>query len=153
MSHPINRLVYVSRATADAASSFEAVVAEVVGVSQRNNARVGVTGLLMATGGWFLQALEGPRPEISAAFARIVQDPRHEVLELIQAGPVDGRLFGRWSMCAPSITPQAAPLLEVMLRPGGLDPRSLDPAGALRLLMTVASVADGALERVAVGGR
>lgn len=146
---PLHRLVYVSRSAAEA-EAFDRVTQEVVEVSARNNARVGVTGLLVAVEGWFLQALEGSRREVSATFERIAKDPRHEALEIIGAGPVDGRLFGRWSMSARTITPAAAPVLEMLGGRGGMDPRELDGAGALRLLLTVASVSEGALERTAL---
>jgi hypothetical protein len=53
-------------------------------------------------------------------------------------------------MSASSLTPAAAPVLAMLGSRGGLDPRALDSAGALRLLLTVASVSGGALERVAL---
>ena len=145
---PLHRLLYVSRADAEG-RTFEALTEDVVAVSARNNARVGVTGLLVAFDGWFLQALEGSRQETSATFGRIAKDPRHSVLELISAGPIDARLFGRWSMSARTITPAAAPVLDMLGARGGMNPRELDSAGALRLLLTVARVSEGALERVA----
>jgi hypothetical protein len=146
---PLHRLLYVSRSDAEGVA-FETLTEQVVEVSARNNARVGVTGLLVAFDGWFLQALEGGRAETSATFARIARDPRHAVLELISAGPIDARLFGRWSMSARTITPAAAPVLDMLGARGGMDPRELDGAGALRLMLTVARVSEGALERVAL---
>jgi hypothetical protein len=146
---PLHRLVYVSRAEETARQPFDELTETVVQVSARNNARVGVTGLLVAFDGWFLQALEGSRREVSATFSRISKDPRHLVSEIISAGPIDARLFGRWSMSARAITPAAAPVLDMLGARGGMDPRDLDSAGALRLMLTVARVSDGALERVA----
>ena len=146
----LNRLLYVSRSPDVRGEPFDRLTEQIVAVSARNNASVGVTGLLVAFEGWFLQALEGGRPEVSATFGRIAKDPRHDVLEIIAAGPVDARLFGRWSMSASTITPAAAPVLAMLGSKGGLDPRTLDSAGALRLLLTVASVSEGALERVAL---
>ncbi len=146
---PLHRLLYVSRADC-VGREFEILTEDVVAVSARNNARVGVTGLLTAFDGWFLQALEGSRAEISATFSRIAKDPRHSVLEMISAGPIDARLFGRWSMTARTITPAAAPVLDMLGARGGMDPRLLDSAGALRLLLTVARVSEGVLERVAL---
>ena len=54
----LERLVYCSRARIDTASLQ--VIAEILGVSQRNNARDGLTGALAINEGWFLQVLEGP---------------------------------------------------------------------------------------------
>jgi hypothetical protein len=148
-SFALNRLVYISRATSEATARFDATVADIVTASQRNNAAVEVTGILLASNGWFLQALEGPRRQVSTTFARIARDPRHEVFELLQAGPVDGRMFGRWTMIASSLSPKAAPLLEAMTAGDGFDASRLDASGALRLLLTVSSIADGKLERLA----
>ena len=144
---PLHRLLYVSRADREGAA-FEALTEDGVTVSARNNAQVGVTGLLVAFDGWFLQVLEGSRRETSATFSRIAKDPRHSVLEIITAGPIDARLFGRWSMSARTLTPAAAPVLDMLGASGGVDPLALDSAGALRLLLTVARVSEGALERV-----
>lgn len=146
---PLHRLLYVSRSDTQG-GDFDALTEQVVEVSARNNARVGVTGLLVAFDGWFLQTLEGSRREISNTFARIAKDSRHSVLEIVTAGPIDARLFGRWSMTARTLTPAAAPVLDMLGAKGGMDPRELDGAGALRLMLTVARVSEGALERVAL---
>jgi hypothetical protein len=145
----MHRILYVSR-TDVGGQDFDKLTEQIVDVSARNNARVGVTGLLVAFDGWFLQALEGSRKEISTTFTRIARDSRHSVLDIITAGPIDARLFGRWSMSARTITPAAAPVLDILGAKGGMDPRELDGAGALRLMLTVARVSEGALERVAL---
>ena len=58
------RLVYVSRAVLPVLSRFDATVQEIISVAEPNNARMGVTGLLLAHQGWFVQALEGPRRNV-----------------------------------------------------------------------------------------
>jgi hypothetical protein len=58
-SNALNRLIYISRSTPEITAQFDAAVQDIVHVSQRNNAAVGVTGMLLASNGWFLQALEG----------------------------------------------------------------------------------------------
>ena len=54
----LERIVYCSRARIDT-TSLQAI-AEILGVSQRNNAREGLTGALAVNDGWFLQVVEGP---------------------------------------------------------------------------------------------
>lgn len=72
----------------------------VLRVSRRNNAAVDVTGLLIAGGRRFLQALEGPADAVQTTFERIAQDPRHyAIVELVREG-VDTRQFPNWSMGA-----------------------------------------------------
>ena len=145
-SSALNRLVYISRATPEVAARIDVAVADIVAVSQRNNASADVTGMLVASNGWFLQALEGPRREVSATLARIAHAPRHERFELLQGGPADGRMFGRWTMVARSLSPKAAPLLAAMTGGDGFDAARLDASGALRLMLTIASIADGKLD-------
>lgn len=89
------QLVYIStsRSTIDAA-----LLESILEQSRRNNERAGMTGLLVAGGRRFLQALEGPDPEVLTTLARIAADPRHfAVVELKRRG-IEAREFGDWAM-------------------------------------------------------
>jgi hypothetical protein len=132
------RLVYASRAIVPVLPRFEATVAEILVVSQANNARLEVTGLLLAHQGWFVQTLEGPRRNVSAVFSAIGRDLRHAQLELLAGGAASTRLFGRWSMCARSIDPGFAPVLETLDLAPDFDPFQLEGAKALALLTAIA---------------
>lgn len=142
----MHRLIYASRATPHA-GDFDALVDDILAASQRNNVEAGVTGLLLAVDGKFVQVLEGPRRALSERFITIAKDPRHEAVELLESAPADGRLFGRWSMVARRLSPDAAELLAAMNGGGAFDGSRLDGPVALRLLLTVGSVADGRLNR------
>lgn len=142
----LHRAIYVSRA-APGTGDFDALVDQILAASQRNNPKADVSGLLLASAGSFVQVLEGPRRGLSERFLTIAKDPRHEQIELLESGPVDGRLFGRWSMIDRRISPDSAELLEAMSGYGAFDASRLDGPGALRLLLTVTSVADGRLSR------
>ena len=135
------RLTYASRATPKVIAAFDAEVASIVNVSQRNNKLVDVTGLLLAHNGWFVQVLEGPRRQVSARFARIAADPRHGMLEVFDASAVEARLFAAWGMCARRLTPEAAPVLQALELHADFDPFALTAARALALLQAVAQVA------------
>lgn len=89
------QLVYIStaRRSIDAAMLNGILVA-----SRRNNLAAGVTGLLVAGGRRFLQALEGAEQAVLDTYARIKADPRHHALVLLTGRAVDGRAFGDWSM-------------------------------------------------------
>ena len=65
----LERIVYCSRARIDT-TSLQAI-AEILGVSQRNNAREGLTGALAVNDGWFLQVVEGPGPAIDRLLRRV----------------------------------------------------------------------------------
>lgn len=89
------QLTYISTASAGlAANEVEAILA----VSRRNNRRDGITGLLIHDGRRFLQALEGPRPLVEAAFERIRLDRRHRAAVMLSAREINGREFGVWDM-------------------------------------------------------
>lgn len=90
------QVVYISTARAGG----EDLLA-ILSVSQRNNARDGITGLLFANGKRFLQALEGPADKIDAALARIAADPRHRSIVTLSRRTIDTPEFGAWSMTTP----------------------------------------------------
>lgn len=91
----MRRLIYISSTrTAFTADALE----DVLRISRRNNAAVGVTGLLVAGGRRFLQVLEGPETAIDAVFQRIKQDPRHHAVVILSSTDITERSFGQWSM-------------------------------------------------------
>ncbi len=96
----LHRLVYVSRMCAIGPADLNGEVEAIVAVSQRNNAAVAVTGMLLAYEGCFVQALEGSHQTISDLYDRIACDERHTDLKIIGAEAVASRTFGGWSMRA-----------------------------------------------------
>ena len=139
------RLVYASRAVLPVLAKFDSTVQDILRVSQANNARMGLTGLLIAHKGWFIQALEGPRRNVSMVFGVIGRDLRHAQLEVMQGGPVEARLFGRWSMCAHAIGPSATKVLRTLDLSPDFDPFIMDGERMVRLMQAV-SLADPAPE-------
>lgn len=135
------RLVYASRAVLPVLAKFDATVQDILRSAQANNARMDVTGLLIAHQGWFIQALEGPRRNVSIVFAAIGRDLRHAQLEMMDAGPARSRLFGRWSMCAHTVTPEAAPILNALDLVPDFDPFQMDGTRALKLMTAVSKAA------------
>ncbi|WP_310397730.1 BLUF domain-containing protein [Hymenobacter sp.] len=63
-----------------------------------NNARLGVTGVLLYSEGSILQVLEGAAEHLHALFATIAADVRHRSVTKLADGPVPGRVFAGWSM-------------------------------------------------------
>jgi hypothetical protein len=86
--------VYLSRAT-DAFD--ENHLKEIVEISQRNNRRDNVTGMLLYKDGRFLQILEGSEERVKEIAKRIEGDSRHEELTVIYDGTMP-QLFTDWSM-------------------------------------------------------
>lgn len=89
------QLIYVSTARAPIGPSGLAAILE---TSRRNNSRDDITGLLVAGGRRFLQALEGPEAAVMGAFERIKADPRHFALVALSIRQSKSRAFGGWSM-------------------------------------------------------
>ena len=89
------RLMYASRAARTfGAEELSAVLRQ----STSNNPRQGVTGVLCFSGEIFLQVLEGGRSQVSALYNRIVQDPRHRDVVLLNYEEIDERSFAGWAM-------------------------------------------------------
>ena len=66
--------------------------------SRENNARSGVTGILLYRHGTFLQVLEGPHAEVDALYATIARDPRHREVSTVLAEDRPERRFPDWTM-------------------------------------------------------
>ena len=66
--------------------------------ARANNARSGVTGLLLYLGGHFIQVIEGAPDAISQLIGRIRQDKRHQNVSVILARTIEERSFPAWSM-------------------------------------------------------
>jgi len=94
----LTRLSYVSFATQRDPAALARDAAEISRLAQKRNAAAGVTGALAAGSGWFAQVLEGPRRALLATFDRILMDPRHTDIRVIEFQPVPSRAFPDWTM-------------------------------------------------------
>ena len=89
------QLTYASRC-ADVLGPAD--VKNILSVSQRNNARLGVTGALCLNNGIFLQQLEGERTTVNGLYHRILQDERHCETAILDFSEITHRQFTGWSM-------------------------------------------------------
>ena len=96
----LHRVIYASEAVgATGASTLS--IAQILGVSDRNNRRDRVSGCLMFHQGHILQALEGERADLDRLMRRIIADPRHTGLRVLSDMPVaDRRLREPMGLCA-----------------------------------------------------
>ncbi|MCP5184227.1 MAG: BLUF domain-containing protein [Pseudomonadales bacterium] len=69
-----------------------------LGVARAKNQPRNVTGFLVYHEGSFMQVLEGPRDQVTATFAQICRDPRHQDVTVLFEGEVEERSFDEWSM-------------------------------------------------------
>ena len=91
----MRQLLYVSSTLPDLTP---AVLDAILTASRRNNAMMGITGLLLYIDGGFLQMLEGDERPLRELHTRISADRRHWDLRLMLDREVGARAFPGWSM-------------------------------------------------------
>ncbi|MBB3349842.1 BLUF domain-containing protein [Sphingomonas sp. BK069] len=89
----LRRLIYTSRAT-------DHDLVDILRVSRANNGIDGISGLLLAKQGMFVQVLEGPPESVATTFERIRRDDRHSHVEVLSDTAEKERAFGDWTMAA-----------------------------------------------------
>lgn len=92
---PFARLVYTSLAPR-AISSRDMM--EILEVARFRNRKDQITGLLCYANQRFLQVLEGPPASVCETFYRILRDPRHAEVRLLDFRHAPNRLFDDWNM-------------------------------------------------------
>ena len=91
----MRQLLYVSNTLPDLAAG---VLDDILTASRRNNAMLGITGLLLYIDGGFLQMLEGDERAVRELYSRVAEDRRHSSLRLMLDREVTERAFPGWSM-------------------------------------------------------
>lgn len=137
----LEHLVYVSVSTAEPLS--DRLIAEIQRESVGNNAPNNLTGVLTWTGSRFIQILEGSPGSLDVLLLKLICDPRHRAMDVMDRRPIRDRTFGRWAMIAPETTPSGRERLESLL---ASNERSLDAwEAAMRALVKEdAAVSTGA---------
>jgi hypothetical protein len=88
-------VTYVSSATR--LLSVQQLV-ELIEQIRPKNERLGVTGLLLYSGGNVIQSLEGTTDSVESVFDAIQADPRHAEVRVVDRRLVGERAFSTWSM-------------------------------------------------------
>jgi hypothetical protein len=88
-------LFYVSRA---AEGVSQAEVDRILRSSQARNLERRLTGMLLFTGAYFAQVLEGEAQPLEAVMSSIVADARHRDIRVLARQPLGRRRFRKWSM-------------------------------------------------------
>lgn len=74
------------------------VLSDILNVSKRNNARDGITGVLMYHDRIFFQILEGEKYVVDNCYDRIANDRRHSNLSVIMDSAIESLTFPDWVM-------------------------------------------------------
>jgi hypothetical protein len=127
------RLIYTSRMSqALAENSPAGQIEEIAATSERKNAGLNVTGILVAVKPHFVQVLEGSRRRLTGIYASILRDPRHRDVETIEVVPVERRIFPDWAMALFHLDPARFPPAVKYLG-ANFDPHKISPEAALGL--------------------
>lgn len=130
-------LVYVSSATRPFS---EADLSDLLETSRENNAKLGITGMLLYKDGNLMQVLEGEEELVRALYEKIGTDPRHDGAITLHQSFAQERQFPDWSMGfrnldSPELrtVPGYSEFLNSPLTGGEF---SADPSRSQRLLLT-----------------
>ena len=109
----IRQVVYLSSARA---GTGDAEIAAILDAARAANGRNGLTGMLAAGGGVYLQVVEGPAEAVESLLTRLRADARHENLRVLQDGEAATRNFPGRLMGFRVLAPEAAGLIAAQLR-------------------------------------
>ncbi len=119
------RLTYASRSK-PTVSAID--LKDIIRASQRNNAKVGVTGALLLSSGVFLQCLEGDLLAVNALYHRILLDPRHHEPAILDFEEIDARVYGEWSMGLVTVTEENRRIFLKYSPAAEFDPFAMRPS-------------------------
>ncbi|TCK20254.1 BLUF domain-containing protein [Pseudonocardia endophytica] len=129
MSDTTFRLIYRSRSLIPA-ETRKAVLGEIFSSARSNNKRQQITGALLLSGDYFVQALEGDEQAVQALYEHIAKDDRHEDVTVVDERRLDERTFGKWSMAQVSDDGGADIPLLTNRDKGGITRKAADPTTA-----------------------
>ena len=132
------RLVYASTAQSGVdLNEFKRILLQ----AQANNHRRDLTGMLAFNSKIFLQALEGSRDQINDLYARLMRDPRHKTVTLLNYKEIEERHWANWSMgfAAPNTDNRA--LFLKYSQQSVFNPYTMKADAVEKMLMELASTA------------
>ena len=102
----MHQIAYISSATANIGKSD---IEDILTTAKRENARRGVTGILLATNEAFFQVLEGQQGDVEETFQNISRDKRHTGVIILLSNKIQERDFPDWSMGYHATDPNEGP--------------------------------------------
>ncbi|MDH5699677.1 MAG: BLUF domain-containing protein [Nitrospirota bacterium] len=89
------QISYISKATK---SMSQDDLEEILRTSRENNARLGITGMLLYGNNTFVQILEGEEKAVNELVEKIKRDSRHADFHVLKNKTIDRREYADWSM-------------------------------------------------------
>jgi len=128
------RLIYASKITEGFSQQD---ITNILETARHQNNKHNLTGLLCFSHNLFLQCLEGPRTEVNVTYQRILNDPRHSNIILLDYDEIVEREFDQWSM---GYIPESSLTAPLNLKYSGtptFDPYKMTGESVLRLLLAL----------------
>lgn len=132
------RLLYASRA-AGAVDQDE--LHALLRHCKTENPKHGITGVLCVSSGVFMQVLEGGRSAVNALYNRIVADPRHADVTLLDYREITERRFAGWAMGQVHLSRINPALLLKYSETPALDPYAVSGQASLALFEELVATA------------
>jgi hypothetical protein len=125
------RLLYASRSSTKIDC---AAIADIMHQSHEHNPAKGITGILCHSDKMFMQVLEGGREAINALYAKILRDPRHADVVLLDYEEIVERRYASWTMGQANLAKiNASILLRFSIMPE-IDPYIMSGKNSLALI-------------------
>lgn len=97
-------LAYISKNTIKGGQEdIKEQIRTILAAAHRNNPKLGVTGALLYSGGYFCQVIEGPEEVLEDLFESIQMDGRHGDVTVLHFQPIEARGFSDWAMALAGI--------------------------------------------------
>ncbi len=95
MADSLHQLVYMSSARPELTKD---ALIDILAAAQKNNARRGITGLLLHSDGNLIQVIEGTQANVEALYAKISNDQRHDNPMVLYRKEISQRDFPEFKM-------------------------------------------------------
>jgi len=89
------QITYLSSATR---AMSQADLEDILRTARENNARLGITGMLLYGNKTFIQILEGEEDVVHELVKTIKRDPRHTNFQIVKQKPIEQHEYADWSM-------------------------------------------------------
>ena len=132
------RLVYTSQTTDQFKTES---IEKILDTARRENVRSDISGVLYFNSKYFLQCLEGARSAVNETYHRILKDPRHTNVALLDYNEISAREFDSWTMGFLPELREISPLVKKFSGSAHFDPYKMSGASCMQLLTSLQATA------------
>lgn len=109
----LEQLIYVSVAAIRVNSALQ--MADILATARPNNTRDGITGVLTAVDGRFVQVIEGVPDALERLLSRLAADDRHRGIAVLERRDIRARAFPEWDMVSPRLAVSEAQAVAALM--------------------------------------